>query len=61
MDFLPNVSFNSLVVPPTIQRVKLEKCKNKLKMMSIKCDVKCDYIVHGFIFVSKIVRSCFKS
>jgi len=25
--------------------VKLEKCKKKLKMMSIKCDVKCDNIV----------------
>jgi hypothetical protein len=38
MDFLPNVSFNSLVVSPTIQRVKLEK-------MPITCDVKCDNIV----------------
>jgi len=25
MDFLANVSFNSTVVPPTIQQVKLEK------------------------------------
>jgi hypothetical protein len=43
MDFLPNVSFNSLVVPPTIQHVKLEKMSKQIKsdvnqMMPIKCD-----------------------
>jgi hypothetical protein len=32
----PNVSFNSLVVPPIIQQVKLEKMSKKLKMTSIK-------------------------
>jgi hypothetical protein len=35
----PNVSFNSLIVPPIIQCMKLKK------MMSIKCDVKRDNIV----------------
>jgi len=41
----PNASYNSLVVPPTIQCVKLEKMSKKSKMMPIKCDVKCDNIV----------------
>jgi len=43
MDFLPNVSFNLLVVLPTIQHVKLEKMSKQ--MMPIKFDVKCDNIV----------------
>ncbi len=42
-DFLPNVSFNSLVVSPTIEHVKLEKMSKQ--MMPIKCDDKCDNIV----------------
>ncbi len=46
----PNVSFNSLVVPPSIQCMKLEKMsifkKNDVnQIMSIKCDVRCDNIV----------------
>jgi hypothetical protein len=30
MDYLPNVSFNSLVVPPIIQHVKLEKMSKQI-------------------------------
>jgi hypothetical protein len=30
MDFLPNVSFNSLFVPPIIQGVKLEKMSKQI-------------------------------
>jgi hypothetical protein len=41
----PNASFSSLVVPPSIQCVKLEKLSNLFLIMSIKCDVKCDNIV----------------
>jgi hypothetical protein len=43
MDFFPNFSFNSIVVPPTIECVKLKKMSKQ--MMPIKCVVKCDTIV----------------
>ncbi len=46
----PNVSFNSLIFPPIIQLVKLEKMLKQIKndvnqVMTIKCDVRCDNMV----------------
>jgi len=61
MDFLPHVSFNSPIVPPTIQHVKLEKLSKKKfndgnQMMVIKCNVKCDNIVKDNLIDLTLVR-----
>jgi len=61
--FFPNVSCNSPILPPTIQRGRLEKMLEKNRndgnqMVVIKCNVKCDNIVKDNLidltFVKKI-------
>jgi hypothetical protein len=55
------LAFIQKYVPPTIQHVNFFLMSKKFKMMSIKCDVKCDNIVkdNPIDLTSKILQILF--